>query len=75
MVDFYPFYIGTAGYRRACGWAFGDEIRGHAVNDFGQSKRCGPLLGVTYLLFGGLGARTGRFNDFRNIDRGTPCTG
>jgi hypothetical protein len=40
----------------------------------GRSSSTGPLLGVTYLPFGGLGVTTGRFNDFRNVIRGNPCT-
>jgi hypothetical protein len=68
-LDFYPFYSATTGYRRACGWALGTTFRGHTVNDFAQINQCGPLLRVAYLVFGGLGTRTGRFNDFRNIVR------
>jgi len=51
-------------------WAFGNDITGHTVNDFGQINQYGPLLRLTYLLFGGLGATTSRFNDFRDIVSG-----
>jgi len=40
------------------------------VNDFGQINQYGPLLRLTSLMFGGLGAATGRFNDFRDIVSG-----
>ena len=60
--------------RPACVWAFGNDIPGHTVNDFGHINQYGPLLRLTYLLFGGLGATTSRFNDFRDIVSGNPCT-
>ena len=77
MVDFYPFYSATTGYGPACAWAFGSDVPGHTVDDFGQINQYGPLLRLAYLLFGGFegrGATTSRFNDFRNIVGGSPCT-
>jgi hypothetical protein len=66
--------VGTTGYRRACAWAFGNDSPGHTVHGFGQINRYGPLLRLTYLLFGGLGVTTGRCNDFRHIIRGNSGT-
>jgi len=40
------------------------------VNDFGRISQYGRLLRLASLLFGGLGAVTGRFNDFRDIVSG-----
>jgi hypothetical protein len=71
---FIRFYSATAGYRRACASAFGNDIPGHTVNDFGQIDQCGSVLRPAYLLFGARGAATGRFKDFHNIARGNPCT-
>jgi hypothetical protein len=58
----------------ACVWAFGNNIPGRTVSDFGQINQYGPLLRLTYLLFGGLRATTSRLNDFRDIVSGNPCT-
>jgi hypothetical protein len=74
MVDVHPFYSATTGYGPACAWAFGNDIPGHTVNDFGQINQHGRLLRLTPPLFGGLGATTGRFNDFRDVVGGNPCT-
>jgi hypothetical protein len=63
--------VGRAG-RSA--WAFGNDIPGRTVSDFGQINQYRPLLRLTYLLFGGLGATTSRLNDFRDIVSGNPCT-
>jgi hypothetical protein len=71
---FIRFYSATTGYRRACASAFGNDIPGRTVNDFGQIDQCGSLLRLAYLLFGARGATTARFKDFRNIVRGNPCT-
>ncbi len=60
--------------RPACVWAFGNDIPGHTLNDVGQINVYGPLLRLTYLLFGGLGATTSGLNDFRDIVSGKPCT-
>jgi len=72
--SFYPFYSAASGYGAACAWAFGNDIPGHTVTDFGKNAQYGPLLRLTYLVFGGLGATTSRFNDFRNILSSNPCT-
>ena len=73
-VDFYPFYSASTGYGPACAWAFGNDIPGHSINDFGKIDQYGPLLRLSYLAFGGLGATTTRFNDFRNVLSSNPCT-
>lgn len=74
MVELHPLYSAMTGYGPACARAFGNDIPGHTVKDFGQINQYGPLLRLTSLLFGGLGATTGRFNDFRDIVGGNPCT-
>jgi hypothetical protein len=77
MVGFCPFYRATTGYGPACAWAFGNDVPGHTVDDVGQINQYGPLLRLTYLLFGGFegrGATTSRFNNFRIIVSGNPCT-
>jgi hypothetical protein len=66
--------VGTTGYRRANVWAFGNDIPGHTVQGFGLINQYGPLLRLTCLLFGGLGATMARFDDFGNIIRGNPGT-
>jgi len=71
--DFYPFFSTATGYGAACAWAFGNDIPTHTVSDFGKLDQYGALLRLTYPLFGGLGATTSRFNDFRQIIN-NPCT-
>ncbi len=69
---FYPFYsIGsTAGV--GCTWRLGNHLPGSS-NDFGQNAQYGTLLNLTYTAFGGGGAPTTRYNDFRNIMSSNPC--
>jgi len=73
QVDFYPFFSAATGYGAACAWALGNDIPNHTVNDFGGVAQYGPLLRLTYPLFGGLGATTSRFNDFRQVLNTNPC--
>jgi hypothetical protein len=61
--------------------ATGEHARGPSgptlqvtVTDLGSIMQGGRLLGMTCLVSGGLGATTGRFDDFRNIVRANPCT-
>ncbi len=70
---FYPFYTAAAGYGANCAWTLGSDIPGHTINDFGGASAYGPLLGLTYLRFGGLGATRVRFNDFRQVFSTNPC--
>jgi hypothetical protein len=44
------------------------------VTDFGKINQYGPLLRLTFLLFGGLDATTSSFNDFCSVVSGNPCT-
>ena len=78
--DFYPFFSITrahAGDPQAkhnggdCFWQFGNHIPGSA-NDFGQNAQYGTLLQSTYIAFGGGGASTTRYNNFRQI-LNNPC--
>jgi len=71
--DFYPFFSAANGYGAACAWAFGNDIPGHTVNDFGKLDQYGQFLRLTYPLFGGRGATTSRINDFRQV-MNNPCT-
>jgi hypothetical protein len=71
---FYPFFsafqhgiLGSGG----CVWGFGNDVPG-ATTDFGRNAQYGSLLGLTYLTFGGGGATTQRFNDFRQVIS-NPC--
>jgi hypothetical protein len=73
MVDFYPFYRATTGDGPACAWPLGMAVQA-TMNDFGQIKQHGPLLGLTFLMFGGVGTTASPFNDFRNIVSDIPCT-
>ncbi len=69
---FYPFYsIQNIG--GDCVWQLGNHIPG-SKNDFGQNAQYGTLLNLTYTAFGGGGAPTTRYNDFRNIFSKNPCT-
>ena len=69
--DFYPFYsaITTTG----CRWAIGDLASNGTTNDFGQIDQYGPLFLQTYLVFGGGGATTQRYNDFQGVMSTNPC--
>ncbi len=69
--DFYPFYsaITTTG----CQWAIGDLASNGTTNDFGQIDQYGPLFLQTYLVFGGGGATTQRYNDFQGVMPTNPC--
>lgn len=71
-VNFYPWFstIDTKGNQ--CVWQFGGQIPG-STNDFGQDAGYGTLLGSTYLVFGGGGASSVRFNNFRQILSDIPC--
>ena len=51
---------------------YGNDVPGVTTNDFGKNAQYGSLLKLTYPLFGGGGATTQRFNDFRNIMT-NPC--
>src|SRR3989442_1578705 len=72
--SFYPFYSAASGYGAACAWAFGNDIPGHTVTDFGGLNQYGPLLRLRYLAFGGQGATLTRLNNFRQILDTNPCT-
>ncbi len=57
---------GVRGHEGAgCLWAFGTHLRG--ANDFGRNAQYGSLLSSTSLAFGGGGATTTNFNNFRQI--------
>ena len=64
----------NSGYGAACAWAFGNDIPGHTVTDFGGLNQYGPLLRLRYLAFGGQGATLTRLNNFRQILDSNPCT-
>ena len=70
-VAFYPFFS-TSGTGSSCVWQFGNHIPGSA-NDFGQNAQYGGLLNANYILFGGGGRYTTRFNSFRKILSTNPC--
>jgi hypothetical protein len=52
-------------------WQFGDNIPGEITN-FGGNAQYGSLLQLAYTTTGG-GVNL-RYNDFRNIFAGNPCT-
>ncbi len=66
---FYPFYSTTRAH--GCVWQFGNNIPGEITN-FGGNAQWGSLLQLPYTTTGG--AVSLRYNDFRNIFRGNPCT-
>jgi hypothetical protein len=68
---FYPFYSITNKSGK-CLWQEGNHIPG-SKNDFGQNAQYGTLLNLTYTAFGGGGAPTTRYNDFRGILSKNPC--
>jgi hypothetical protein len=81
--NFYPFFTkgdvkhtgkGAAetGGGRACVWTLGNDIPGVTKDDFGKNNQYGPLLSLTYLVFGGHGTTAPRFNDFRQV-LDNPC--
>jgi hypothetical protein len=64
--NFYPFYsIGTVNGQ--CTWLEGNDIPGVTTNDFGKNAQYGSLLQSTYLVLGGSGSTTQRYNNFRQI--------
>jgi hypothetical protein len=69
---FYPFYsafrdgVPNEQGDNGCMWAFGDDLPG-ATTDFGRNAQYGPVLGTSYLIFGGGGAAHTLFNNFRQI--------
>jgi hypothetical protein len=63
---FYPFFSAFQSGEHGCRWAFGNDLPG-ATTDFGRNAQYGSLLQLTYLKFGGGGATTKFFNDFRQI--------
>jgi hypothetical protein len=52
-------------------WAFGNDLPG-ATTDFGRNAQYGSVLSSTYLAFGGGGASTHFFNNFRQM-MPNPC--
>jgi hypothetical protein len=70
--DFYPFFSMGRG-AGPCQWAIGSYIPGFTQNDFGGNVQWGPLLKLEYLTFGGHGATTTFFNDFRQVLGNNPC--
>jgi len=76
-VAFYPFFSafqnGVPGQQgnKACMWGFGNDLPA-ATTNFGGSTQYGSLLAQHYLVLGGDGAVTTRFNDFRQI-MSNPC--
>ena len=68
---FYPFFS-TTNSGGGCLWQEGNHIPG-SKNDFGQNAEYGTLLNLTYTAFGGGGAPTTRYNDFRGILSKNPC--
>jgi hypothetical protein len=71
---FYPFFS-TTGHNLAsgCRWLIGNDVPGLTANDFGKTNQYGTLLPLQYLVFGGGGAITTRFNDFQNNLGTNPC--
>jgi hypothetical protein len=70
---FYPFYS-TAGADRGCVWNIGNNIPGVTTDNFGGNAQYGSLLLLTYPAFGGNGATTTRYNDFRGVTHNS-CEG
>jgi hypothetical protein len=68
--NFYPFFS-TTSLQATCTWGLGNNFPG-ATNNFGANAQYGPLLKLTYLVFGGHGSTLQRYNDFRNV-RSNPC--
>lgn len=80
--SFYPFYSITgggfggraAGNRQGgCRWFIGNRVPGLTATDFGGVTQYGTLYGQQYLVFGGHGATTTRYNDYQQNLRGNPC--
>jgi hypothetical protein len=67
---FYPFYSTTSG---PCRWIFGNDVPGLTANDYGKTGQYGALFKSTYLVFGGGGATTDRYNNFQNSLGINPC--
>ena len=71
-VAFYPFFsafqdgVPNEQGDNGCMWGFGNNLPG-ATNNFGGNTQYGPLLAQNYLVLGGGGAVTVRYNDFRQI--------
>jgi hypothetical protein len=76
-VAFYPFFsafqhgVPNEQGDNGCMWGFGNNLPG-ATSNFGGSTQYGSLLAQNYLVLGGGGAVTTRFNDFRQIIS-NPC--
>jgi hypothetical protein len=76
-VAFYPFFsafqdgVPNEQGDNGCMWGFGNNLPG-ATNNFGGNTQYGPLLAQNYLVLGGGGAVTVRYNDFRQI-MSNPC--
>src|SRR5215472_12890070 len=74
---FYPFFsafqngVPDEQGDNGCMWGFGNNLPG-ATNNFGGNTQYGPLLAQNYLVLGGGGAVTVRYNDFRQI-MSNPC--
>jgi hypothetical protein len=71
---FYPFFSVTgSNLASGCRWLIGNDVPGLTASDFGKTSQYGKLLPLKYLVFGGGGAITTRFNDFQNNLGTNPC--
>jgi hypothetical protein len=69
--NFYPFFsIRNVGGK--CVWQLGNRIPG-STNDFHQNNQYGQLLQSSFTAFGGGGASTAGFFNFRQIFSHNPC--
>jgi len=71
LATFYPFYS-NVGRGSKCLWGLGNDFPG-VVEDFGKDAQYGPLLKLTYLVFGGGGTTLQRYNNYRNVLSSNPC--
>jgi hypothetical protein len=70
---FYPFFSafhGQGGDPQGCVWGFGNSMPGG--NDFGRNNQYGSPIPNNYIKFGGGGASTVFYNDFRQV-LANPC--
>jgi hypothetical protein len=71
LATFYPLFTANS-TSSGCQWGIGNDLP-TTTNDFGKTAQFGSLYLQTYLVFGGGGSTTTRYNGFQQALGSVPC--
>jgi hypothetical protein len=72
--NFYPFFSITSSHRPGgCRWFIGDNVPGQTANNFGGIFQYGTLFPSTFLVFGGGGSTSVKFDNYQQALKNNPC--